>query len=216
MVDEKLQFAISQYIDGTLPTDQLAQLEERLKVDAEARKLFEEFRRLNDLMNVAMPVPEMDWEQLTHKISAAVDRSIETPDTIVLPREPAKVWWATWQPVALAASLLICVGVAWVTLRSGTVQVSQPLASTPKPVVIPEQATPEVVQPKPAAIAQVEVYATAAPQGEAQVDVQISGTQTPAALQTDNYQGLTATEPASVTIAAVPVPDVDADSFALQ
>jgi anti-sigma factor RsiW len=40
MSTDQLEFSISQYLDGTLPADEQAALEERLATDAQARELF--------------------------------------------------------------------------------------------------------------------------------------------------------------------------------
>jgi anti-sigma factor RsiW len=43
MTSEALEFSISQYLDGNLPTDEEAALVERLATDPAARALFAEY-----------------------------------------------------------------------------------------------------------------------------------------------------------------------------
>ena len=108
MVDEKLQFAISQYVDGSLAPAEAALMEVRFASDAESRRLLEEYQRLDVLVKGAIPVPVMDWEALARRISAAVDESeAEAP-----PSMPISAWATWWRPTALAAGILICATLA--------------------------------------------------------------------------------------------------------
>lgn len=72
MTREQLEFAISQYLDGTLPPAERAALEQLLAEDAEARTLLEEYRSLDRLMKGASEVPAVKWEKLTQTISSAI------------------------------------------------------------------------------------------------------------------------------------------------
>src|SRR5579872_3481880 len=69
---EELEISITQYLDGTLPAEQRAALEAVLATDASARALLEEHRRLDAAMRSAMPMPDVDWENLGRRISDAV------------------------------------------------------------------------------------------------------------------------------------------------
>ncbi len=114
MIDEKLQFAISQYIDGQLPSEEVARLEARIASDARLQELVREYRELDRLLKQAAPTPQQDWEQMQRNISAAIAASEEpAPIPLVTP----KPTWR-WQRLALAASLLICAAIAVVTWRS--------------------------------------------------------------------------------------------------
>ena len=119
MSDEQLQFAISQYVDGTLPPAEATALEKRLQEDPAARRLLEEYRRINDLIDVALPEPEVDWDQLSTRISAAIDR--EAASSPVTAEEPAtyRISAYVWKPLAMAAAVLICATVALLILRNG-------------------------------------------------------------------------------------------------
>ncbi len=77
MIDETLEFEITQYLDGELPPGAVAALEERLKVDPDAREVLEQYRKLNGVMTSAVPVPAMNWDRLSARISSAVDEEFE-------------------------------------------------------------------------------------------------------------------------------------------
>ena len=77
MIDETLEFQITQYLDGDLPAEAVAALEERLGVDADAREVLEQYRKLNGVLDSALPVPAMNWDRVTARISSAVDEEFE-------------------------------------------------------------------------------------------------------------------------------------------
>lgn len=209
MIDENLQFAISQYLDGTLEPQEAAQLEVRLRSDAEARKVLEEFRRLNDLVNVAMPVPEMDWEKFTHQISAAVDREGTAAVPMSLVTQASRNRWASPRVWAMAAGLLLCASVAVIMWRTGRPAEQGQIASKAETVVpVKPQAAPEE---RPAVVASVEVFRAEQSAGNAVVDVSVSKAIAPYAQPADGYPDLV-TQRASVTISALPNGDFDADN----
>ena len=199
MVDEKLQFAISQYVDGSLAPAEAALMEVRFASDAESRRLLEEYQRLDVLVKGAIPVPVMDWEALARRISAAVDES--AGDTrLTMPLAPGAAWW---RPVALAAGILICAtfaAVAWQT-------------SLRRPV----QVVGNVVQPpsRPQGYATVSVFHVGEPISSGEVQVQIAQQAQSGNLMlqgmADAYPGLTSVAHAKVLIAAVPMAASDED-----
>lgn len=150
MNDEQLQFAISQYIDGTLPDDERAVLEQRLASDPQARQLLAEYRRLDKLITAGLPATEieMDWAALASQISDAVAKEAEQvnevresesiPPTYTLP-------WV-WKASALAASILICIGLLILYHGGNQPAGNGPLAinppSPPSPPVPPAPPTP--------------------------------------------------------------------------
>jgi anti-sigma factor RsiW len=75
MTLEQLEFAITQYLDGTLPPEELGALERRLADDAEARALLEEHRALTALLRT-QPLPEMDWADVARDLSAVVTGTV--------------------------------------------------------------------------------------------------------------------------------------------
>jgi anti-sigma factor RsiW len=78
MNDERLEFAISQYLDGSLPAEEIAALEARLKDDAAARELLEGYRRLEAMLKgTPTAVPAIEWERLAGHIGATVQEADE-------------------------------------------------------------------------------------------------------------------------------------------
>ena len=57
MIDEQLEFLIAQHADGSLPESERALVELRLKTDAEARALLDEYRTLDATLMASMPLP---------------------------------------------------------------------------------------------------------------------------------------------------------------
>src|SRR5437867_6381233 len=69
MTRDQLEFAISQYLDGTLPPLETAALEERLANDANARELLAGYQRLNALVKSSLPEPpQIDFEAFSTKL----------------------------------------------------------------------------------------------------------------------------------------------------
>lgn len=114
MTGEDLEFSISQYLDGTLPEDQRAAVEERLEREPEARTLLEQDRRLTDLLR-ASPLPDVQWDRFADSISGAIDRQLED-------RVAEASWWMRLRipaGLAIAASALLAIGIAIRVLTSG-------------------------------------------------------------------------------------------------
>ena len=72
MTKDQLEFAISQYLDGTLPPEELSALERVLESDAEARRMLEAYRSLDVLAKGALRLPALDWGRVSSSISQAV------------------------------------------------------------------------------------------------------------------------------------------------
>ena len=72
MIDQQLEFQISQYLDGTLSPAQITALEERLASDPEAAALLEEYRRMDEVVKGSLPLPPVNWDRLAAHLSAAV------------------------------------------------------------------------------------------------------------------------------------------------
>ncbi len=81
---DTLEFAIACAADGTLPADEQAGLDERLRSDPVAAALVIDYASLDGAMKRALPLPPIDWLALTGRISAAVaaldDRVAELPE----------------------------------------------------------------------------------------------------------------------------------------
>jgi hypothetical protein len=105
MTSDQLEFAISQYLDGTLPAEEEAALVERLATDPQARELFAEYEKLNTVVKSAMPLPGIDWSSFSQQVSSAVEREEAPVKTFKLPM----AWIGSI--VALAACIAIGFGI---------------------------------------------------------------------------------------------------------
>jgi len=72
MSPDELEFALSQYHDGTLPPLERAALDEVLASDAGARAMLAEYARLDSLLKRTPAAPELAWEKLSAHISSVV------------------------------------------------------------------------------------------------------------------------------------------------
>ncbi len=70
MLDSRLEFLISQYLDGSLPAEDCRLLEKRLAADPAARALFEQHKALDAAMK-SLPLPEVHWDRFAQHISDA-------------------------------------------------------------------------------------------------------------------------------------------------
>jgi anti-sigma factor RsiW len=102
---DQLEYAISQYIDGTLPPLESAALDERLAVDVEARDILAEYRALDQTLKTSLPTPAVAWDRLHAHLSDAVSRE-EAPVRHYSMRTYVRV-----AAVALAASVAVVFGV---------------------------------------------------------------------------------------------------------
>ena len=75
MTLEQLEFAITQYLDGTLPPEELGALETRLAVDPQAQALLGEHERLTTALR-GEPLPELDWAEVARDLSAVVTGTV--------------------------------------------------------------------------------------------------------------------------------------------
>jgi negative regulator of sigma E activity len=76
MTLEQLEFAITQYLDGTLPAEDVGALELRLAEDAQARGLLEEHRKLTAMLR-SEPLPALVWNELAKDLSAVVTGTVD-------------------------------------------------------------------------------------------------------------------------------------------
>ena len=219
MTEELLQFAISQYLDGNLPADEVAALEKRLTEDPHAQRLLKEYRLLDSLMVAGLKVPETNWDSLALEISKAVELAAPpVPGSLANEADAAyRTAWA-WRPFAIAASVLICAGLALIFVhRQSTPESSesQQIAETPIPPTPPDypagenairNLTPPAIVAN-AAVIQVDVLVADALSGTAVADVQV-GPGKPSSIfaaTAINPMDLTA-QPTSLSIASVPRP----------
>lgn len=169
MIDENLQYALSQYADGTLAQAERAAVEQLLAHNAEARQTLAEYRRLSMLLDAsAAPLPSVDWSQLTQQISRAIDRSQSIPGSAAIAAEQAAsetylMGWGRRPWVwAIAASLLIASGVVWISHQGpGKLQTSVAVAP------------PAVAPPQIAKVAEIRVLQGEIANGPAVVEVSV-------------------------------------------
>ena len=133
---EQLEFQISQYADGTLPATEVAALEELLKTDAEARAMLDTYRRLDLVLKNEWALPEMNWDRLATHISARVAQEDAAANDA---NRSYRIAWPTWGRVAIAAMLLIAIGLAFLHLlpRGQTNIVQRPGDATTNPTAVP-------------------------------------------------------------------------------
>jgi anti-sigma factor RsiW len=148
MTRDELEYAISQYVDGTLAPIERPVVEERLATDPEARALLEEYRRFNTVLKTSIAIPQIAWDKLQAQISSAVAGE-EAPVRHFSIRSVGVV-----RSLALAAVLLLVVSV---TVR--LVNREQPVVQPPSRVVVeimpsaePRVAVVENVQIGPSAV----------------------------------------------------------------
>ena len=146
MIDEQLEFQISQYADGTLPESERALVELRLLSSAEARDLLAEYQSLDGALKSAMPLPAVNWDRLSEHLSDAVDAQRDARAATVLGRI------GNWGRSAIAACLVIgMIGVlVWIQSRSTITDNSQ--VSTNPATPPPHTIVTETPPPRPAAV----------------------------------------------------------------
>ncbi|MGH7214003.1 MAG: anti-sigma factor family protein [Tepidisphaeraceae bacterium] len=146
MTPDQLEFAINQYLDGTLGPLERAALKERLRDDADARALLEDYRRLDNLVKTTAvaTIPSVNWDRLAGSILDALAKE-ELP--------VAKVYSLKWVRLAsvgaVAAALLVAVGLALRLIPIGTsptdpVVVNPPAQPLAVPAVVLAVAGPQV------------------------------------------------------------------------
>ncbi|MCC6424653.1 MAG: hypothetical protein IT447_14360 [Phycisphaerales bacterium] len=112
---EELEFSISQYLDGTLPPLERAALEGRLANDPQAQEILAEQRKLNELLATVEPLPAVNWEKLSRRISRSVDQA-EAPAVSRYRIGGGRIAIG----ITAAACLLIAATVTMVLLRPGS------------------------------------------------------------------------------------------------
>ncbi len=110
---EELEVLINRYADGdeTLTPAERQRIETELDRSAEANELLASEHRLTDLLRTADPVPNINYDLLATRISAAIPQS---PAAVAEREKPVTASRSFWSmpKLALAASLLIAGGVA--------------------------------------------------------------------------------------------------------
>jgi anti-sigma factor RsiW len=119
MTHDQLEFLISQYLDGTLPAEEKAALEQSLTSNVEAQQILSEYRSLNDLLRTQLPaLPEINWDQFANDTS----RAIAEEEAPVL-----RMRIFTWSRLAIAASVILALGIGFLVSRhGGTLEPAKP------------------------------------------------------------------------------------------
>src|SRR5215217_7013902 len=110
MIDEQLEFRISQYADGTLPAAEVAALEMTLASDADARALLDEYRALDASLKRDLPLPEIKWDRLAEHLSGAVAEEDRATTSLPITRGGGAFWRGVG--FAVAAMVLIVTSLA--------------------------------------------------------------------------------------------------------
>jgi hypothetical protein len=116
MIDEQLEFLISQYADGSLPESERALVELRLQGDGDARTMLEGYRALDASLKGSMPLPAVNWDRLAEHLSNAVAAEREEASA---PAILGRI--GNWGRLAIAACVVLAVGgvALWTAMKPG-------------------------------------------------------------------------------------------------
>jgi anti-sigma factor RsiW len=100
-VSEEDEFAITEYLDGTLPAEHQAALEKRLDAEPALRAVMQEYRALDVVVKNAMPMPAVKWDVLAERLSESVDAESQRQ----------RFYIGNWlkQPMRLAAAAIVAI-----------------------------------------------------------------------------------------------------------
>ncbi len=145
MLDEQFEFAISQYLDGTLPESERNALDARLATDSDARAVLAEYRRLDaTLRSTSAAIPELRWDTLAEHISASIDH--DERERLLMPiSNAASRSRFRLVPLAAAAAFVLASGIAVLLFQQSNP--TQPVIPAPSPdsqVAFVEGPKPEV------------------------------------------------------------------------
>ena len=109
LTGDELEFALSQYHDGTLNPVERASIDEILATDASARATLAEIAKLDALVKRASATPEIAWD----KFRASVSRSLEAVEAPAATTFKIGAWTRiVGAAVAVAAAIAIVVNVS--------------------------------------------------------------------------------------------------------
>ncbi|HVX86635.1 MAG TPA: hypothetical protein VH253_17770 [Phycisphaerae bacterium] len=121
---QHLDFLISQHVDGSLDAAGRKSVEQRLLTDPEARKLYQEHREVQDVLDDwGSRIPMINWDDFDKKLADRLEK-----ETVGTPARRTPGWW---KPVAAAAALFIAAwtGYAWHTVSGTTSQTPVAIAA---------------------------------------------------------------------------------------
>jgi anti-sigma factor RsiW len=123
MYDEQLEFAISQYADGTLPAARRAALEAQIAADPALEALLAEYRHLTGALDSLPQMPAINFERLSDHISQQIAQAEE---------ERARVFQMPWvrriAGLAVAASVALVIGIGLEHRSNSVTHVTAPAA----------------------------------------------------------------------------------------
>ena len=160
MIDEQLEFRISQYADGSLPAAEVADVEAAIAADAEARALLEEYRQLDVVLKREVPsIPPIKWDRLAEHISKAVDDEDRATTTYSI-----STWWVRSAAVAAVVAIAFATVSLWPHRKSDVATTE----TNPPPVAVamievggPEESAKPAVEEisvEPSALAEAENF----------------------------------------------------------
>ncbi len=103
-VSEEDEFAISEYLDGTLSDQERSSLEQRIASKPALAAVMAEYRSLDGVVKNAMPMPAVKWDVLAERLSESVD------DEFQRQRFYIGNWLKQPMRLAVAAIVLIAIG----------------------------------------------------------------------------------------------------------
>lgn len=180
MLDEQDEFLISRMTDGDLSPEERAQVERLLAESAEAREVLRQYRQLNGLMRLARETPVADYDAMRRDIlSATQETDVSTSERMTLAdgEEVAsdtrsRQFWSSGgmlRKLAIAASLVLAVGLSWQFYRStphglspgntqsGSSDGSSPMVSTAQNVGVVTVLGPQVERPSTPGVVKIEI-----------------------------------------------------------
>jgi hypothetical protein len=109
--NQHLDFLISQHVDGCLDAAGKKSVEQRLMTDPDARKLYQEHRDVQDVLDDwGSRIPMINWDEFDQKLAARLEK-----ETVGVETEKGR-WVRKWyKPVAAAAALFVAasLGYGW-------------------------------------------------------------------------------------------------------
>jgi anti-sigma factor RsiW len=197
MIAEETEFQISQYHDGTLSPAARSAVDELLKSDPAARKVLEDFQKLDSRLANLRIAPPVQWDRYATRISIALNEE-NTPEQNTpeentpaedTPATAGRIGFAAWSGRLRIAAAVLIVATVGVILRHGNHASPLPRTSVVNPV------TPRgdkvdlaaVVPGSPAGLADVRGPAAEAPNGPAREDVSFGPSPLAAAEGTSRY-----------------------------
>src|SRR3954452_23858301 len=72
-VSEADEFAVGEYLDQTLSSEEQASLETRMANEPGLRAVMEEYRSLDGALKGTMPLPAVKWDVLAERLSESID-----------------------------------------------------------------------------------------------------------------------------------------------